>query len=500
MVRRMMGGPVHTGNGSNPCAVSTNRAAFAASDGQISNTGAATLPCRTCDVRFPIRFYGTRRLLGRTLWATASFAVLLAPIPRSSRLDDSSLLAELSVGTGMVALAVLVATVVLPSRLRWLTRTIGIEGVLGMHTFAGLLVAVLIAAHIALVLAANPANIGLLNPLEAPNRARAATAATAALAILIGLTLLRRRPSQRYELWRWMHVALAGSVLVLSALHIWWLNHLVRDRTMRAWLALLALGLLGVLAYRWLWRPIFAPGVKYVVREIRPETTTVSTLVVEPPAHPHRPGHRTLQFAPGQFAWLRVSPSITAEEHPFTIASSPHTPTRTEFTIRHSGDFTRALRRLRPGDTVWLDGPHGNFSVDLHPSTGLIMIAGGVGITPMISMLRILAHRCDRRPHRLIAVARTVDELLFRAELHQLTNKLDLIVVELLRRPPPGWTGASGAVNETLLTTLLPDTVPHHQLDYYICGPPTLVTNVLTVLNRLNVPLARIHTERFDLT
>ena len=472
---------------------------FAASDGQISNTGTTTLPCCTCDAPVPTRFYGIRRLLGRILGAAASFAVLLTPIPRSLRLGDSSLLAELSVGTGMVAISVLVGTVVLASRLRWLTRTIGIEGVLGMHAFAGLLVAVLIAAHIALVLAANPANLGLLNPVDAPNRARAATAATAALVLLIGLTLLRRRPPQRYELWRWVHVALTGSVLVLTALHIWWLNHLVRDRALRGWLALLALGLLGVLAYRWLWRPIFASGIKYVVREIRPETTTVSTLVLEPRAHPHRPGRPALQFAPGQFAWLRVSPSITAQEHPFTIASSPHLPTRTEFTIRHSGDFTRALRRLRPGDAVWLDGPHGNFSVDLHPSTGLIMIAGGVGITPMISMLRILAHRRDRRPHRLVVVARTVDELLFRAELHQLTKRLDLIVVELLRRPPPGWTGACGAVNETLLTTLLPDTVPRDQLDYYLCGPPTLVTNVLTVLDRLNVPLARIHTERFDL-
>jgi predicted ferric reductase len=342
--------------------------------------------------------------------------------------------------------------VVLPSRLRWLTRTLGIDTVLSMHTFAGLLVTVLVTAHIALVIAANPAHLALLNLITAPNRARAATTATAALAILITLTLLRRRLRHRYELWRWLHVTLATTVLVLTALHIWWLNHLIRDPAMRAWLALLALGLLGVLAYRWLWRPLWAPGTNYVVCEIRPETPTVSTLVLQRSGHPHRPARRTLQFAPGQFAWLRIRPAITAQDHPFTIASGAHTPTQPEFTIRHHGDFTHALRRLHPGDPVWLDGPHGRFSVDLHPSTGLVMIAGGVGITPMISMLRTLAHRHDRRPHRLLVIARTPDELLFRDELHHLTTQLDLTIVELLRQPPPGWTGATGDITPTLLT------------------------------------------------
>jgi len=490
-------GEVRTNNCSNSHAVTTSRPATTAPDRQMTNTRAVTVPDKLDAPS--IRFRNRRRRLKQTLWGTALLAALLAPIPHSLGMGGSSLLSELSLGTGMVATSVLVGTVVLPSRLRWLTRTFGIDKVLDMHTFAGLLVTVLVAIHIALVMAANPANIGLLNIITAPNRARAATAATTALAILIALTLLRRRLRQRYELWRWLHVTLATAVLVLTALHIWWLNHLIRDPAVRTWLTFLALGLLGVLSYRWLWRPVLAPGVKYVVREIRPETPIISTLVVEPRAHPYRPGRRTLHFAPGQFAWMRVHPSITAQEHPFTIASSAHTPAHTEFTIRHRGDFTHALRRLRPGDPVWLDGPHGCLSVDLHPSIGLVMIAGGVGITPMISMLRTLAHRHDRRPHRLLVVARTLEELLFRDELDQLTTRLNLHIIELLRQPPPGWTGACGNVTETLLTTLLPDTLRRDQLDYYLCGPPTLVTDVRSLLNRLNVPPAQIHTERFDL-
>ncbi|HVE96866.1 MAG TPA: ferric reductase-like transmembrane domain-containing protein [Pseudonocardiaceae bacterium] len=441
-----------------------------------------------------------QRQLERTLWATAFLAVLLAPLLLSLRIgDNSSVLSELSVGMGLLATSMLVCAAVLPSRLRSLTRTIGIDGVLSVHRFTGLVVAVLVALHVALVVAANPANTALFDVASAPMRSQAAMGATVALGGLIGLAVLRRQLRHRYEVWRWVHLALAGSVLILTALHIVWLDHLVRDAAMRAWFTVLALAVLGVLAYRWLWRPVFGSRSEYVVREVRPETATVSTLVLEPRRDRHRRGYRSLEFAPGQFAWLRLNPSIRAQEHPFTIASSAHLGMWAEFTIRHSGDFTRALGQLQPGSPVWVDGPHGAFSVDLKCSTGLVLIAGGVGITPMMSMLRTLAHRRDRRPHRLVVAARTIDELLFRGELRVLKERLDLTVVELVRQPPQGWTGASGAIDEELLTALLPGKFRRNQLDYFLCGPPALVIDVLTVLDSLDVPRPRIHTEQFDL-
>src|SRR5207302_10053039 len=104
-----------------------------------------------------------------------------------------------------------------------------------------------------------------------------------------------------------------------------------------------------------------------------------------------------------------LSPSSRCEEPPFTIAFCAHLGLLTEFTIRRSGDFTSQLRLLRPGSPVWVDGPHGAFTLDLQRTTGLVMIAGGVGITPMMSMLRTLAHRRDRRPHRLLVIASSIE-------------------------------------------------------------------------------------------
>jgi ferredoxin-NADP reductase len=98
----------------------------------------------------------------------------------------------------------------------------------------------------------------------------------------------------------------------------------------------------------------------------------------------------------------------------------------------------------------------------------------------------------------LLVIARTIDELLFRAEIRQLQRRLDLTVVELLRKPPPSWTGACGAVDEHLVISLLPGQFRRNQLDYYLCGPPALITDVLTVLDGLDIPEPRIHTEQFD--
>jgi 3-phenylpropionate/trans-cinnamate dioxygenase ferredoxin reductase subunit len=113
-------------------------------------------------------------------------------------------------------------------------------------------------------------------------------------------------------------------------------------------------------------------------------------------------------------------------------------------------------------------------------------------------MLRTLAHRHDRRPHRLLVVASTIDELLFRAEIRKLQQRLDLTVVEVLRKPPPSWTGPSGRIDESLLAAVLPGKFRRNQLDYYLCGPPAMVDDVRSVLDRLEVPEPRIHTEQFD--
>lgn len=359
------------------------------------------------------------RVLARAVWASVYLVALFGPVALSWAIPGNTLMERMAVGSGLLVVSALVCTVVLPSRLRSLTRTFGVEQVLGAHRWLGLFVTWAVGAHVWIVLAENPNNIDRLNLLTGPRAGRAGTVAALALLVSVGWA---SRQVRDYERWRVAHALLAAAVVAAAGLHVWWLGNMVAHPVMRLWLALQASAVAGVIFYRWVWRRYLPRSAAYVVREVRAESLGVFTLVLEQPGNRHRP----IRFAPGQFVWLRLRPSLWAEQHPFTIASSATRAVRLCFTIRETGGFTTRLAKLQPGTRVWLDGPHGSFSLDHHPTTGLVLIAGGVGITPMMSMLRTLADRGDRKPHRLIAVARTPDELLFSDELATLSRRLNL--------------------------------------------------------------------------
>ena len=438
-----------------------------------------------------------QRLL-RATWLGGLGVIISAPSLAYLALSSSGgLWHRLSVLTGLLALSALVCAAVLPSRLRSLNRAFGIESVIDVHRFFGVTTAALVFAHLACVVAASPSNITLLDLTTAPGRAKAATISTLALVALAGLTVLRNQARLSYELWKWSHVTLAATALVAATLHVWLLDQLMRDAVIGPMLTLIALALGIVFGHRWVWRPMFDPSTEFVVRDIRRENHTVSTLVLVPCSRDGRPA-TSWAFAPGQFAWIRLDRSVMAQEHPFTIASSAHSDA-TEFTIRHTGDFTRALRRLPIGATVWVDGPHGAFTNDVETSACFVMIAGGVGITPMMSMLRTAAHRRDPRTYRLIVVASKPEDLLFRAELAELRGVLDLEVTEVLRRPVEGWSGPTGDVSAELLSMVVGRAHHPTEVDYFICGPPALVSDAVSALDILGAPADHVHTEQFDM-
>lgn len=430
----------------------------------------------------------------RTAWIGALGVVLVGPVLfRLVSAPPAPLWTQLSTTTGLLALSALVCAAVLPSRVRSLTRAFGIEGILEVHRSLGVLAAALILLHLACVVAADPANVALLDPSRATPAARAATVATVAIGLLIALALTRSRTRHLpYELWRWGHVGLAAVVLAGSALHVWLLRQLVTDAVMSAVLGLLAVALLALLTHRWVLRALLDHGAEFVVRGVRPESDTVSTLVLD------RRGSGTFHFAPGQFAWLRLARSVHAEEHPFTIASSAHGGASVEFTIRHAGAFTSAVTALEPGRPVWVDGPHGAFTVDdAHSRAGVVMIAGGVGVTPMMSMLRTAADRGDGRAFHLVLVVARREDVLFRDELAELECGIDLQVTEVLRGPVRG-DDADERNRASVVAALagVPDPAAY---DYFVCGSATLVATAFRALDVLGVPADHVRTEQFDL-
>jgi predicted ferric reductase len=437
----------------------------------------------------------------RAAWITALGAVLVGPVMfRLLTAPPDPLWTQLSTTTGLLALSAMVCAAVLPSRVRSLSRAFGIEGILDVHRSLGVLAAGLVLLHLACVVVADPANVALLDPATATPASLAATVATAAVALVVVLALTRSRTRNLpYELWRWTHIGLAAVVLVGSALHVWYLQQLVEDAVMSAVLGILTVLLLAVLVHRWVLRAMLDPAAEFVVRDVRRENDSVSTLVLDRRRARHTSDDPVWTFAPGQFAWLRLQRSTRAEEHPFTIASSAHLGDTVEFTIRHhAGGFTAAIAHLQPGRPVWVDGPYGAFTADdAHSATGVVMIAGGVGVTPMMSMLRTAADRGDERRFHLVLVVARREDVLFRDELAELEEYLDLDVTEVLRG------SAQRGDPAPLITALVsPDVncaADPAAFDYFVCGSPSLVATALHALDSLGVPPDHVRTEQFDL-
>lgn len=427
----------------------------------------------------------------RLIWTALLLVVTVAPIAALATVPQGTA-GVLIDATGIAATSSLLAALVLSARLRSLTTTLGLEQVGASHRYLGCLAVAETAVHVALVVLTRPGGLALLSPLTATDASLAALAASLALLVLVTTYRLRRRG---HELWRRVHLGSTAAVVVGVALHVLWLDHLIADEMLGSWFVGVASVLFAVLAYRWLWRPASSASA-YTVRDVRRESDSVSTLVVSPRRGRHRSGPRTLEFEPGQFAWLRLS-RFAGEEHPYSMSSTAHDAQSLEFTVRHTGDFTDKLAKLHRGRTVYLDGPHGTFTPS-SDAPGLVMIASGVGMTPILSILRTLADRGDRRPHRLIVAAGTPDQLLFSREIETLRSRLQLEVIATVRVRAPGWRGRIGPIDGPLLATVLPGRPLRDQFVYYVCGPRMLIADALSALQILKVPASQIRTERFD--
>lgn len=201
---------------------------------------------------------------------------------------------------------------------------------------------------------------------------------------------------------------------------------------------------------------------------------------------------------PGQFAWLRVRASpLGIVEHPFSFSSSAEETGEVTFTIKAAGDWTSGVGDLQPGTRAYIDGPYGAFTYERNEGPGFVFIAGGVGMAPVMSMLRTLADRGDRRPCLVIVGDSRDEDVLFRDELDELGTRLELEVVEVLEDPPGDWQGERGRIDAGVLERHLPPEAGRYR--YFLCGPPPMMEAVGDLLLSRGVAPEQVESEHFDL-
>jgi predicted ferric reductase len=253
--------------------------------------------------------------------------------------------------------------------------------------------------------------------------------------------------------------------------------------------ALAAVGLLAVVELRLL-RPRRLAARPYLVERVVPERGDATTLALR------ADGHGGQRFRPGQFAWLKPADAPHAlAEHPFSYSSSAACPERPAFTIKAYGGFSRRVpQALRPGTRVLLDGPHGSYRVRAHADR-FVLIAGGIGITPIMSLLRTAADAGDRRPFVLVYGSRRWEDVTFREPLERLQRRLDLRIVHVLADPSEQWAGERGFIDAAVLARHLQGDL--RRADVFVCGSPPMLAAAIAGLERLGVAPEHVHTEQF---
>jgi predicted ferric reductase len=415
------------------------------------------------------------------------FLMMLPPVP-----SGRGFWLEASIALGFAGLTQIGLQFLLIARFKQATAPYVIDIILRYHRQIAMVALAMVLLHPVIIVIEYPARLSLLNPVGGNWASRAGIGAVIVMLAIVVTSVFRERLRIDYERWRLMHLFFGVSAIVLAQLHVSLAGMYTNTTWKQAIWVVMAVLMVGFVVFLRVLKPAWQGRNDWKVVEVRPERGDTHTLVLEPV------GHAGFRFMPGQFAWIKLgSSAFTLEEHPFSFSSSAERPDRVEFGIKALGDFTAAIGDVPPETPAFVDGPHGAFSIDRYPATGYVFLAGGIGITPFVSMLRTMADRGDPRPVLLIYADREWRDVAFRDELLELRGRLDLEIVFVLEEPPDDWEGESGYITPELLDRRLPD--EGFDRFCFICGPPPMMDAAHEGLLERDVPERNIQLERFNL-
>jgi predicted ferric reductase len=439
-------------------------------------------------------------LSGRlALFAVAYVAIVMLPLAvilLGERAPERGFAIEFAVALGFIGLAMLGLQSILTARHPRLTGAVGQENLLQFHRQAGLIAFTIIAAHPVILLAANPDYWDFLDPRDSAVRALALWIVALALPVLVATSLLREQLRIPYQWWRLTHGILAAVVVIIGLGHTFRVSYYLNEPWKQAlWITLIGASVLSI-AYVRLVKPWRLGRRPYRVTEVTRVADRQWSLTLVPESG------EAIPFRAGQFAAVTIADSPFAlDQHPFSIASSARRGDHLEFVVKELGDYTARIGEVKEGARAYVDGAYGSLRLPENPrGPASLMIAGGIGITPIMSMIRTLHDAGSTRRIVLIYANMREEDIAFGEELRRMDADpdFDLEVVHFLAEPPEGWTGEIGFVTEEALERYIPEDDPREG-HYVVCGPPPMMEIVERALMERGVPLERIESERFDI-
>jgi len=300
------------------------------------------------------------------------------------------------------------------------------------------------------------------------------------LIVTIFLSIYIVRKKLKYETWYYVHLSVYLAILFSWGHQLKWGGDFINNIFVTYWYLLYLFTVTNFVYYRFLKQLLKYNTHRFHVQKIIQESPNSFSLYIS--------GLKLekFHFLPGQFAQLRLlHPKYFLESHPFSFSTN-FNGRFLRFTFKQLGDFTNRLPEIPLNTPVLIDGPLGNFT--LHPNNlPNLFIAGGVGITPIRSLLE---QSCSSSSNNfLIYTNKNPASVIFQKELDNFVcqNKLKIDYT---------FTNTQARINQSFLSNLIGS---NFNQNIYICGPRELITSCTKYLISLGVPQQNIHSESFTL-
>jgi len=325
--------------------------------------------------------------------------------------------------------------------------------------------------------------------------------ATALLLVVAVPAIFRKALKIPYETWIKVH-RISYFVFPMVLLHSKLLGVTIRFQPLALLLWILSAVLYAAaLGYRiFLW--IQTRQNPLLVHEVQRTTHDTRSLVLS---------GKMKDYIPGQFVFLQTKKKgKPSESHPFTLSSSPDDP-EYRVSIKAVGDFTsEVIPSVQMGDEVYVEGPYGWFSYIRFPlSYSLVFVAGGIGITPFLSMLTFLSIQDPERKVRLLWGNKTERDVGFQEELEGILGRMPNLEVHYLFSgvdsvasiSVPGGSSdrikvSTGFVNPEVLSQGVSSWA---QTGLMVCGPPVMMDMISNQAKDLGIPKKHLILEKFSL-
>ncbi|MCE1248473.1 MAG: ferredoxin reductase family protein [Firmicutes bacterium] len=395
--------------------------------------------------------------------------------------------------TGLLGVVCLLLQLMLAGRVSWIERLFGMDRLLFIHHLNGFLTILFLAAHPVFLAWGFSLNgeTTFVEQYKELLKWEGVKQAAAGLGILIIITLLSVvliKKLLKYEAWYYIHL-LAYLALGLTFIHqIKTGSDLINDPAMlNLWYGLYGFALGNIIFFRFM-KPLIAFFIhRFNVKKIVKESDDAVSVYI---------GGINMQnfdFLPGQFVKVRfLTKGYQWESHPFSI-SEAFSGKHLRLTIKNSGDFTAKAGGIPEGTSVIIDGPHGTMTSDAAGKSEILLIAGGIGITP----LRSLAEEFLKTGKKvtLLYSTRTKNGIVFKDELEQMKAEKNLNLHYIITDNSK-MEAEHGKLDGDKLKKLVPDCKDR---DVFLCGPPPMMKSTVKILRKLGAKKSSIHWERFAL-